>query len=61
MPWFVWFALVLIITAVAAITGLKAKGTRHVSHTKLMGTARWFLLFFVLVVAYLVYRGYNPA
>lgn len=61
MPWFVWFALVLIIAGGAAVTGLKPKGTRHVARTQLMGMARWFLLFFALIVAYLMYRAYNPA
>ena len=41
MSWFAWFALALVITVFAAVTGFKAKGTRPVAHTQLMGVARW--------------------
>lgn len=61
MPWYVWFAIVLIIAGGAAVTGLKPKGTRHVARTQLMGSARWFLLAVGLIVAYVIYRYYNPA
>ena len=59
MPWFMWFALALIITAFAAVTGVKAKGTRHVAGTQLMGVARWVLLLFAIIVAYQAYRVYG--
>lgn len=59
MSWLAWFALVLVITVFAAVTGLKAKGTRPVAHTQLMGVARWVLVLIVLVVAYAAYRA-NP-
>ena len=57
MPWLGWFAIVLVITVFAAVTGLKAKGTRPVARTQLMGVARWVLLLIVLVVAYQAYRA----
>jgi hypothetical protein len=59
MPWFAWFALALVITAFAAVTGIKAKGTRHVAGTQLMGVARWVLLLFAIIVAYQAYRVYG--
>lgn len=59
MPWLAWIALALVITVFAAVTGLKAKGTRPVAHTQLMGVARWVLLLIVLIVAYTAYRA-NP-
>src|ERR1700687_3849013 len=37
MTWLQWLALAVIITAVAAITGIKPRGTRHVAHTRMMG------------------------
>ena len=57
MSWLGWFALALVITVFAAVTGIKAKGTRPVANTQLMGVARWVLLLIVLVVAWQVYRG----
>ena len=44
MPPLGWIVLVVVITAVAAITGLKPKGTRPVARTRLMGVARFVLL-----------------
>ena len=59
MTWLGWLALVVLITGVAAVTGLKPKGTRHVARTRLMGGARYALLAIVLIVAYLVYNARN--
>ena len=57
MSWFGWFAIALVITVFAAVTGFKAKGTRPVANTQLMGVARWVLLLIVLAVAWQVYRA----
>ena len=57
MSWFSWLGLVVLITAVAAITGIKPKGTRHVAHTRLMGVARFVLLVLVIIFAYLAFRA----
>jgi putative effector of murein hydrolase len=57
MSWLGWFALALVITVFAAVTGIKAKGTRPVANTQLMGVARWVLLLIVLVIAWQVYRA----
>lgn len=57
MTWLGWLALVVLITGVAAVTGLKPKGTRHVAGTRLMGGARYALLAIVLIVVYLVYNA----
>lgn len=59
MSWLAWFGLALIITGFAAVTGIKAKGTRHVAGTQLMGVARWFLWLFAIIVAYQAYRAYS--
>jgi hypothetical protein len=42
---------------VAAVTGVKPKGTRHVAHTSMMGMARLALLAFVVIVGYIVWRA----
>jgi len=57
MPWLAWFALALVITGFAAITGIKAKGTRPVAHTQLMGVARWVLFLIAIIVAYQAYKA----
>ena len=57
MTWLSWLILVAIVTAAAAVTGIKAKGTRHVANTKMMGAARAVLLIMAIIVAYAVYRA----
>ena len=52
-----WLTLVVILVALAAITGLKPKEGRHVARTQLMGVARVVLILVVLVLAYLAYRS----
>jgi hypothetical protein len=57
MTWFAWLAIAVLITAVAAVTGIKPSGTRHVARTSMMGVARVVLLFIIAVVAYVVLRA----
>ena len=57
MTWFAWLAVAVLITAVAAVTGIKPRGTRHVARTSMMGVARGVLLFIVVVVLYMAYRA----
>jgi hypothetical protein len=57
MTWLAWLGLAVLITAAAAITGIKPKGTRHVAHTRLMGVARFALLALVVIFAYLAFRA----
>jgi hypothetical protein len=57
MSWFAWLALAVLVTAVAAVTGIKPKGTRHVARTQMMGVARFVLLVIVIVFAYLAFRA----
>lgn len=57
MTWFAWLGLAVLITAIAAVTGLKPKGTRHVAHTNMMGAARIVLLVAVVIVVYLAFRA----
>ncbi len=56
MSWLGWLGLAVLITAIAALTGIKPKGTRHVARTRLMGVARLVLLAVVIIIAYLVFR-----
>ena len=57
MTWVAWLGLAVFITAVAAITGIKPKGTRHVARTRLMGMARLALLAIIIIFAYLAFRA----
>jgi hypothetical protein len=57
MNWLVWLGLAVLVTAVAAITGFKPKGTRHIAHTSMMGAARVALLVMVVIFAYLAYQA----
>ena len=56
MNWIFWLGLAVLLTAVAAITGIKPKGTRHVAHTRMLGVGRFFLLLLVVIFAYMAYR-----
>jgi hypothetical protein len=57
MTWLSWLVLAVLITAAAAVTGIKPKGTRHIAHTRLMGVARFILLVLVIIFAYLAFRA----
>ncbi len=57
MNWIVWLGLAVLVTAVAAITGIKAKGTRPVASSRLMGVGRFILLLLVLVFAWFAFRA----
>ena len=52
-----WLGLAVLITAIAALTGIKARGTRPVARTQLMGAARVVLALGVILVLYLAYRA----
>ena len=55
--WIFWLGLAVLVTAVAAITGIKAKGTRPVASSRLMGVGRFILLLLILVFAYFAFRA----
>lgn len=57
MSWLAWLGIAVVITAIAAVTGLKPGGTRHVAGTRMMGVARVALLIIVIIVAYLFFRA----
>jgi hypothetical protein len=57
MNWLVWLGLAVLIAAVAAVTGMKPKGTRPVAHTRMMGVGRIALLAIVVIFAYLAFRA----
>ena len=59
MTWLFWLGLAVAIGVIAAVTGIKAKGTRPVARTRLMGVARFVLFVLVVLLLFLAYRGYS--
>lgn len=57
MSWLLLLGIAVVIAAVAAVTGIKPKGTRPVSHSRLMGMGRIALLLIVIIFAYLAFRA----
>jgi len=57
MSWLFWLALAVILTAVAAITGMQPNGTRPVAHTRMMGMGRLVLALLIIIVAYAAFRA----
>jgi hypothetical protein len=55
MTWLTWLILAVVVATIAAVTGVKPKGTRHVAHTQLLGVARAVLIIGALIVAFAVY------
>ena len=57
MNWVVWLGLAVVLTAVAAVTGIKAKGTRPVANSRLMAVGRFILLLLIIVFAWFAFRA----
>jgi len=59
MNWMVWLALAVVICAVAAVTGIKPRGTRHVAHSHMMNAGRFFLFIIVAIFIFMAYRAHG--
>jgi hypothetical protein len=57
MTWLVWLGLAMFLGVLAAVTGVKPGGTRHVAGTRLMGAARVVLFIVIAIVLYLAWRA----
>lgn len=57
MTWIMWLGIAVVITALAAVTGIKPKGTQHLARTRMMGMARIVLLILIGACVYLAYRA----
>jgi len=57
MNWIFWLGLALVVTAVAAVTGIRSRGTRPVAGTRLMAVGRFVLLLLIALFAYLAFRA----
>jgi len=56
--WLVLLGVAVLIVAVAAVTGIKPKGTRPVSHSRMMGMGRLALLAIVIILIYVAFRAH---
>jgi hypothetical protein len=61
MSWLFWIGLAVAVGLIAALTGVKPKGTRPVARTRMMGIARIVLLIIVLALLFGAYRGCGAA
>ena len=59
MNYLVWLGLAVVVVAFAAVTGIKPKGTRSVSHSRMMGMGRLALLGIVVIFVYLAFRAHS--
>jgi hypothetical protein len=57
MNWLVWLGLAVLLSAFAAVTGFKSRGTRPVAGTRLMAVGRFLLLLLIVLFAYIAYRA----
>ena len=57
MNWLVWLGIAVVIVAIAAVTGMKPKGGRHVAHTRMMGVGRVALFVVAAIFLYLAFRA----
>ena len=57
MSWLVWLGLAVLIGVIAAVTGIKPRGTRHVAGTRMMGIGRIALLILIALFVYLALRA----
>ena len=57
MNWLTVLGIAVVVVAIAAVTGIKPRGTRPVAHSRMMGMARIALAIFVIIIIYLAVRA----
>ena len=57
MTWIAWLGLAVVIVGIAAVTGIKPKGTRHIAHSRMMHAGRIALVIIAAIVAYMAFRA----
>jgi len=55
MNWIALLGIVVVIVALAALTGIKPKGTRSIAHSRLMTVGWIILLVIVVIIAWMVF------
>lgn len=56
MNWLMLIAIAVILSVIAAVTGIKPKKTRPVAHTRMMGVARFVLAVIAFILVYLAFQ-----
>lgn len=59
MNWIIWLSLAVVVTAIAAVTGIKPRGTRPVAHSRLMGVGRIVLIILIVIFAVMAFNARN--
>lgn len=59
MNWIIWLSLAVVVTALAAVTGIKPRGTRPVAHSRLMGAGRIVLIILIVIFAVMAFNARN--
>ena len=57
MNWIVVLGLAVVVVAIAAVTGIKPRGTRPVARSRMMGVGRVALLVIVVILIYVAIRA----
>lgn len=57
MNWLAILGIAVVVVAIAAVTGIKPKGTRPVAHSRMMGMGRLALLAIVIILVYVAFRA----
>jgi hypothetical protein len=59
MNWIVWLTLAAVVTAIAAVTGIKPRGSRPVAHSRMMNAGRVCLVIIVAIFVVLAFRAHS--
>jgi hypothetical protein len=59
MNWLGWLDLAVVVTVVAAVTGIQPKDARSVAHTRMMGMARFVLFGLVVILVYFALHAHS--
>ena len=57
MNWLVLLGIAVVIAGLAAVTGIKPRGTRPVASTRMMGAGRVALFVIALIFVYLAFQA----
>jgi uncharacterized membrane protein YozB (DUF420 family) len=57
MTWLAWLGIAVVIVGIAAVTGIKPKGTRHIAHSRMMSMGRVALVIIAVIFAYIAFRA----
>ena len=59
MNWLAWLGLAVIVTVVAAVTGIQPKNARPVARTRMMGMARLVLVGLAVILVYFAFQSHS--